>query len=566
MRQNESIPHLFPARLLDICEARVLSILNKTGIRVHKESQQSVERYEGWYDYTIGSQSSAGSRLSSSLVSRAWPDWLAVPPSSSHYTNSKVFLESAQICREFLSIFLAGPVLDSLAAQAKQDPDTQSPGYMFTFTALCGDRLGRLTVNLHKEQEEDQKDEWAEFVSSPAGSSLILSCLSQLDSLSSLYLQQVATNDMLYVIATVCTRLVLLDISYSQDVTDIGLVHLCGLLKVPAGTVQSGPRGCKYLRELYFNPQSSNTQELIMPRVTACLLRHLPRLQVVDLSNLHSGIDHYFRGSRESSHRQARVKPLSLVHYTGSDKLTEVIDICPKLRTFKLFVTEQLPSLGRTLQDLSHRLDTVTLVYRDSVTLAGFQEFVAACGNKISRLEVDTTQETVMSTGDLVALATYCPHIESIAFTNFRVEVMVDPRVSPAPLPTRPASFPFLTNLKLNHVNIENYGKDVFRYLVGGAHDLESIQISFHSSGYFFSDFLLDDILLMNELAHLREFILRDGALTLISALRLISSRPKLQTIGELLHWDVEPSELDTFIQILRRARSLSLLQDIHIF
>ena len=45
-----------------------------------------------------------------------------------------------------------------------------------------------------------------------------------------------------------------------------------------------------------------------------------------------------------------------------------------------------------------------------------------------------------------------------------RVEVMVDPRVSPAPLPTRPASFPFLTNLKLNHVNIENYGKDVFRY------------------------------------------------------------------------------------------------------
>jgi hypothetical protein len=34
------------------------------------------------------------------------------------------------------------------------------------------------------------------------------------------------------------------------------------------------------------------------------------------------------------------------------------------------------------------------------------------------------------------------------------------------------------------------------------------------------SDFLLDDILLVNELAHLEEFILQDGALTLISALR----------------------------------------------
>ena len=35
---------------------------------------------------------------------------------------------------------------------------------------------------------------------------------------------------------------------------DILLISFC------LGTVQSGPRGCKYLRELYFNPQSSNTQ------------------------------------------------------------------------------------------------------------------------------------------------------------------------------------------------------------------------------------------------------------------------------------------------------------------
>ena len=37
---------------------------------------------------------------------------------------------------------------------------------------------------------------------------------------------------------------------------------------------------------------------------------------------------------------------------------------------------------------------------------------------------------------------------------------------------------------------------------------------------YDVTDFLLDDILLVNELAHLEEFILQDGALTLISALR----------------------------------------------
>ena len=38
--------------------------------------------------------------------------------------------------------------------------------------------------------------------------------------------------------------------------------------------------------------------------------------------------------------------------------------------------------------------------------------------------------------------------------------------------------------------------------------------------GYFFSDFLLDDILAVNPLSQLQEFLLKDGALTLISALR----------------------------------------------
>ena len=83
------------------------------------------------------------------------------------------------------------------------------------------------------------------------------------------------------------------------------------------------------------------------------------------------------------------------------------------------------------------------------------------------------------------------------------------------------------------------------------------ILLCFQTYGYFFSDFLLDDILATNSLSQLQEFILKDGALTLISALRLITTMPKLRVVGRLLHWDVEPCELSTFIQILRSVRSL---------
>ena len=99
-----------------------------------------------------------------------------------------------------------------------------------------------------------------------------------------------------------------------------------------------------------------------------------------------------------------------------------------------------------------------------------------------------------------------------------------------------------------------------------------------------FADFLIDDILQTNPLGRCEQLILKDVSLTLvrhwkklylidfslpyfkqISALRLISSRPKLRSIGRLMKWDVEPSELDTFAQILRKANGMKLLQDINI-
>ena len=119
---------------------------------------------------------------------------------------------------------------------------------------------------------------WVNFLTSGPGAGLTLSCLSQCAGLNSLYIQHIATDDMLRVVSNTCPRLTLLDISFSSSVTDIGLVYLCGPL------VGAGPGaktvGCKYLRELYFNPQNQPIEQQIMPTVISCLLRHLPMLQV----------------------------------------------------------------------------------------------------------------------------------------------------------------------------------------------------------------------------------------------------------------------------------------------
>merc|ERR1711974_97607 len=58
-----------------------------------------------------------------------------------------------------------------------------------------------------------------------------------------------------------------------------------------------------------------------------------------------------------------------------------------------------------------------------------------------------------------------------------------------------------------------------------------------------------------------------NGCLTLISGLKLFSSRPKLKTLGDISQWDVEASEMETFLTILLRAKSMNLLRhDVNIF
>jgi len=575
------IPPLFPNSLSELCCSKVLNMLRGTGTRVEREAGEG--KYVSYYDQSYQDLDSFP------YTSVIWPSpspLTRLPPASSftvneeapepqvHVTQTQVFNRCATICRDFLSNLLVGSVLDTLSEAARQVANPNHPGHTFIFSVLCCDRLGRLVVHLHTDRVTQRSLKWAKFLSQGPGEKMLRDSLAECSGLSSLYLHHLATNSLLYCVSNTCRRLTLLDISYSDQVTDIGLVHLCGMLSGTTRCLQSAPVGCKYLRELYFNPQGPGTgiDDQIMPRVISCLLRHLPNLQVVDLTNLHPGIQHYYRGagsatSRESSNqRYGRVKPLNLVHYTGSDRLAEVMDICPKLRTFKLFVTDALPELGITLKSLDHQLEQVTLVYSaDYSHLRGFQDFLSACGRKLCRLDIECPSSTIFSCSDLTAIAAFCPNIEALSFNSFHVEAEIDPRISHSPVPTTPASFPFLSSVRLSNVTIEQNGKDVFRYLIGGAPDLESIYVSFESPGFFFSDFLLDDILLVNNLSHLQEFILRDGALTLISALRLISSRPKLRTVGRLLNWDVEPSELTTFIQILRKAKSLNLLQDITI-
>ena len=143
---------------------------------------------------------------------------------------------------------------------------------------FCGDRLGRLILHLHTDRFSPRSRAWASFLTSQPGRALVRSSLAHCESLNSLYIQHIATDCLLRVVADTCTRLTILDISFSSKVTDQGLLQLCGPLGDSGDS--DPPKGCKYLRELYFNPQNQPADSQIRAQVIASLLRHLHMLQV----------------------------------------------------------------------------------------------------------------------------------------------------------------------------------------------------------------------------------------------------------------------------------------------
>lgn len=611
---DKPIPALFPDSLLEICLGKILDHLILCGQAIEERAKR--EHVETGSDSATQSSNSGGPlsprhelprrRRTSSLMydfteyfDPSMPVcWTKEDRERTFFTRTEEFERSVSTCRDYLVNFLASHLLDSLTDSARRQGNIAQAGHLFCFSVLCNERLAKLVACHHGEEEstnpnhediEEEEDvevlseegtpdippDWTNFLESAIGSDLFLVCLEQMSGLTSLTIHHVCSNDMIYIIADTCTRLQVLDVSFSSSVSDLGLLYLCGTTirsPDPGSSADKrlieAPRGCKYLRELVFNPHSKTPTDLgfspITPKVIACLLKHLQYLEVLDLEQLHAGIEYYCKGPADGScilgpahHSQ----PLKLVHYTGSDRLAEVMQVCPKLRTFKLFVTDALPRLGTTLQNLHNSLDHVTLVYnQDHLRLDGLQQFLKGCGSRIRSLEIECTKTSLIWLEDLEAIAEHCTFLEILCFTSFYLSPNASDFVARSPLP-----LPFLTELRVSNIEIDSFGKEVFKYLLGDCLDLEVLYLSFADTAYYFSDFLLDDILNLNPLGRVEQFILKDVSLTLISALRLISSRPKLRNLGRLLKWDVEPSELKTFAQILRKANSLKLLQNISI-
>ena len=221
---------------------------------------------------------------------------------------------------------------------------------------------------------------------------------------------------------------------------------------------------------------------------------------------------------------------------------------------------DTLSKAGDWLKNFS-TLEKVTLVYNETQdSLVGFQDFISSCGSRISHLQVssnDGSCQKICMTDMAVLSSEKCLMLDSIAFEHFEVD-------GSGNVPSDPLNMRYLTSIRLGGVKLNDKAREIIFHILGGCQDLESLQINFAGgskfANFFFNDFLLDELLRKNPMSFLEEFVVENGCLTLISALKLLSGRPKLKKIGALSKWDVEPSEHLAFLGILLKAKGMNLL------
>ena len=244
-----------------------------------------------------------------------------------------------------------------------------------------------------------------------------------------------------------------------------------------------------------------------------------------------------------------------------------VLQICPYLRSLNLTVTDDLLRIGQSLQSNPNvTLDKVILNYGEDYTrlIPSLSDFLICCGQRINILALDCSGKTFFTFNDLSTIAENCPLLDCLEIANLQMQE--DESSEALALPSQPLSLRFLTRLKLSHFAVEPFAREICLFILTGCPDLETCELEFADKAWFFSDFLLDEILSLNPLPRLESFLIQNASLTLISALRLLNARSKLRRIGRILQWDVELSELETFGQIIKRAKSLKLLHEDVIF
>lgn len=91
----------------------------------------------------------------------------------------------------------------------------------------CRHRL-YLLAHYSDGSSHSEEDQSIEVMASAISSHLLLECIGHLANLARLTIHALATNIMLYSIAETCTKLQVLDISFSEEVTDLGLLYLSG--------------------------------------------------------------------------------------------------------------------------------------------------------------------------------------------------------------------------------------------------------------------------------------------------------------------------------------------------
>ncbi|XP_063846949.1 uncharacterized protein LOC135092401 [Scylla paramamosain] len=362
-------------------------------------------------------------------------------------------------------------------------------------------------------------------------------------------------NTMIDIVARTCPRLHLLDLRGCYDVTDEGVVLLCGLQQGLRGSLEALGRGdvlrptapcCASLREI----------KLTMTKVTeagvAIILLVLTDIHILRVPDVRMEKLFSFLQTLDHKDVQCNLREFHSREILNEFQLEVLVGLCPNLEYLQVSFTGS-PDMDLARLRLLPRLQKLRRAKFADVNCDALEWFLREAGARLTHLFLYTyhtrfsQQKLSISRRHLQVLASHCPHLEGLCLDGY---ILGEDGDLPHRLPQGNLHyFRELTCLQVASMKLSEEDLQVF---LAQSRDLRVLELVLHNP-HVLHDRLLCDLLDAGVWTKLAKIRVLNSPLTSRALARLVAECPRLRELGCLYTWLVPKEHVAKFKHSVRR-------------
>lgn len=370
--------------------------------------------------------------------------------------------------------------------------------------------------------------------------------------LTYLYCTDFCNNHMIDIVAKTCERLYCIDLRGCLDVTDDGVLRLCGLQESlrevievlsEGGTLQPACRCARSLKEIKFSMTKvteAGVAVILLVMTNIDILR-VPDIKMEKVFNFLQTLDH--------KNVQCNLKEFHSREILNEFQLTVLTSLCPNLEYIQVsFIGNSEMDLAR-LQQIARFQKLKRAKFAD-VNCDALVWFLQQVGHRMTSLFLYTyhtrysQQKLSITRNHLQCLAQFCPKLESLCLDGYLLGEDI-------PYHLAPENIQYFEALQTLQIASMKLSEDDIKVFLNKCHHMRILELVLQNPHVLY-DRLICELLDSGVWQNLVKIRVLNSPITSKVMTRLVTECPQLQEVGCLYTWLVSKEQVSDFKKKIR--------------